>query len=463
MYIQTLKNVQDMANNNEDGVNVTIAGWIRTTRISKNVGFIEISDGTCMKSVQIVIDKNLDNYDVVSKLSIGSCIIVSGKLVLIKNVRQIFEIQAAKIIIEGFSDATYPLQKKKHSLEYLRTMPHLRPRTNTFQAVFKVRSVLTHAINLFLQERGFVYIATPCITTSDCEGAGEVFKISTLDFANIPMHNGCVDYSKDFFGKETFMTVSGQLNVEPFCMAFRNVYTFGPCFRAENSNTTRHAAEFWQVEPEMAFADLYDIIKVIEEMVKYIISYVLENAREEIMFFNEYVENGLIDKLENVISSEFAIITYSEAIDILLKSGKTFEIPVESGGGIQTEYERFLSEEVFKKPVFVTNYPKEVKPFYTRLNEDGKYVAATDLLFPGIGEIVGASQREERYDVLLDRIEELNLNIDDYLWYTELRKYGTCTHSGFGMGIERMVRFITGMVNIRDVIPFPRTPKSADF
>lgn len=463
MIPSTIKSMFENAVNQEGKITL-LAGWVRTIRISKNVGFIEINDGTCLKSVQVVIDDNLENYVEISKLSVGACLVVTGSVVLTPNSKQKFEIRAQKIEIEGKSDIAYPLQKKGHSFEFLRTIPHLRSRTNTYSAVFRVRSILTHAINLFLNERGFIYIATPCITTSDCEGAGEVFRISTLDFANIPKSDmGNVDYSKDFFGKETFMTVSGQLNVEPFCMAFRNVYTFGPCFRAENSNTTRHVAEFWQVEPEMAFANLSDIMKVIEDMVKYIIAYVLENAPDEMTFFDEHIEKGIIEKLKNVISSEFACISYSEAIDLLKKSGEKFEIPIKWGVGIQTEYERYLAEVVFKRPVFVIDYPKEIKSFYMRLNEDKKTVAATDLLFPGIGEIVGASQREERYDVLLNRIKELNLNPKDYWWYTELRKYGTCTHSGFGMGIERMTRFITGMENIRDVIPYPRAPKFADF
>ncbi len=447
-----------------EGASVVIGGWIRTIRTSKNVGFIDVNDGSCFKNVQVIFDKDLPNYSEAEKLTTGSTIVVEGEVVLTPNSKQPYEIKANKINIEGKCDISYPLQKKKHSFEYLRTIAHLRPRTNTFSAVFRVRSILTHAIQLFLYQRGFVYITTPCITTSDCEGAGEAFRISTFDFANVPMNTDkTVDYSKDFFGKEAFMTVSGQLNVEPFCTAFRNVYTFGPSFRAENSNTSRHVAEFWQVEPEMAFADLKDMIQVVEDMTKFIIKFVLDNAPEELEFFDKFIEKGLIEKLTRIVESDFASITYTEAIDILLKSGKEFEIPVKWGGGIQTEYERYLADEVYKRPVFVTDYPKESKAFYMRLNDDDKTVAATDLLFPGLGEIVGASQREERYDVLVQRIKELGLEVEDYDWYLELRKFGTCVHSGFGLGVERMIQFITGMENIRDVVPYPRAPKSAEF
>ena len=447
-----------------EGASVVIGGWIRTIRTSKNVGFIDVNDGSCFKNVQVIFDKDLPNYSEAEKLTTGSTIVVEGEVILTPNSKQPYEIKANKINIEGKCDISYPLQKKKHSFEYLRTIAHLRPRTNTFSAVFRVRSILTHAIQLFLYQRGFVYITTPCITTSDCEGAGEAFRISTFDFANVPMNTDkTVDYSKDFFGKEAFMTVSGQLNLEPFCTAFRNVYTFGPSFRAENSNTSRHVAEFWQVEPEMAFADLKDMMQVVEDMTKFIIKFVLDNAPEELEFFDKFIEKGLIEKLTKIVESDFASITYTEAIAILLKSGKEFEIPVKWGGGIQTEYERYLADEVYKRPVFVTDYPKESKAFYMRLNDDDKTVAATDLLFPGLGEIVGASQREERYDVLVQRIKELGLEVEDYGWYLELRKFGTCVHSGFGLGVERMIQFITGMENIRDVVPYPRTPKSAEF
>lgn len=443
---------------------IKLGGWVRTARLSKNIGFIELYDGTIQKTIQIVYDSQMEGFEEISKVIAGTCLIVEGKIVLSPNEKQKYEIQATKIEIMGTSDAAYPLQKKRHSYEYLRTLPHLRARTNLFSAVFRVRSILNYAIHNYLKEKGFVYIPTPCITTSDCEGAGETFKITTVDFDNVPLdENGKMDYSQDFFGKPAYMTVSGQLNVEPFCTAFRNVYTFGPCFRAENSNTTRHVAEFWQVEPEMAFAELDDLIETIEDMSKYIIKYVLDNAMLELKLFDEYVEKGLIEKLQNVVNSEFAKITYNEAIEILKSADQEFSVPAEWGGGIQTEHERYLADVVYKRPVFVTDYPKEVKAFYMRVNDDGKTVAATDLLFPGLGEIVGASEREERYDVLVKRIKELGLNVEEYDWYCDLRRFGTCKHSGFGMGVERMMRFVTGMENIRDVIPYPRAPKYAEF
>lgn len=463
MKIKTLKEIFEEANKGQLG-KVELAGWVRTSRLSKNIGFIELYDGTIQKTMQIVYDEKIENFKEIAKITIGSCLKVEGDIILSPNPKQKYEVQATRITIYGLSDESYPLQKKRHSYEFLRTIPHLRARTNLFSAIFRVRSVLNYAIHNYLKEKGFVYIPTPCITTSDCEGAGEVFKITTIDFDNVPVaEDGKMDYSKDFFGKPAYMTVSGQLNVEPFCTAFRNVYTFGPCFRAENSNTTRHVAEFWQVEPEMAFADLDDLIETIEDMTKYIIKYVLKNAMLELELFDEFIEKGLIEKLKNVANSNFARVKYDEAIEILQKSKHEFSIPVEWGGGLQTEYERYLADEVYKKPVFVTDYPKEVKAFYMRVNDDKKTVAATDLLFPGLGEIVGASEREERYDILMERIEELGLNPKEYSWYCDLRKFGTCTHSGFGMGIERMMRFITGMDNIRDVIPYPRAPKYAEF
>ena len=443
---------------------VTVAGWVRTIRSSKDFGFIELNDGSCQRNIQVVFDRTLANYDEVEKQNVSACLIIEGDVVLTPEARQPLEIHATAITVHGESTPDFPIQKKKHSFEYLRTVAHLRPRTNTFTAVFRVRSVLTYAIHQYLQENGFVYVATPCVTTSDCEGAGEVFRISTMDVDNPPRKDdGTVDWSKDFFGKQTFMTVSGQLNVEPFIWGFRKVYTFGPCFRAENSNTPRHAAEFWQVEPEMAFADLNDLMDTIEGLSKYVIRYVLEHCPEEIKFFDTFMEKGLIEKLEHTINSDFARIPYREALDILNKSGVKFDIPAEWGTGIQTEHEKYLADEVFKRPVFVTDYPKECKSFYMRLNDDGETVAATDLLFPGLGEIVGSSQREERYDVLMQRVHELGLNEEDYKWYLDLRRFGSCQHSGFGMGVERMMRYITGMENIRDVIPYPRTPNTAEF
>jgi asparaginyl-tRNA synthetase len=447
-----------------DGQDVKLAGWARTTRASKNFGFIELNDGTAFRNVQIVFDSGLENFDQISGTPTGSSLIVEGTLVATPAAQQPFEVRAASITIHGLSDSSYPLQKKRHSLEYLRTIAHLRPRTNTFSAVFRVRSLMTYAIHKYLNENGFVYVATPCITTSDCEGAGETFRVTTLDIDNPPRtEDGKVDYTKDFFGRESFMTVSGQLNLEPFAHAFRKVYTFGPSFRAENSNTPRHVAEFWQVEPEIAFCDLEGVMDVAEEMSKYVISYVLENAPDEMAFFDRLIEKGVIEKLEKVVSSEYARVRYNEAVRLLQDSGAKFDISPAWGGGIQTEHERYLCEHIFKRPVFVTDYPKEIKAFYMRQNDDQKTVAATDLLFPGIGEVVGGSQREERYEKLLSRIEEMGLNKEEYWWYLDLRKYGTCIHSGFGMGTERLLRFITGMDNIRDVIPYPRTPRSAEF
>lgn len=463
MNVTSIKELYEKAPQLKDTVVVT-GGWIRTARRSKNVGFIELYDGTCYNTLQIVYSPELPGVEEVDALNTGSCIIVEGRLIHTPDGKQEYEIHADRIDIEGACDPSYPLQKKRHGFEYLRTIPHLRPRTNTFSAVFRVRSILTFAIHKYLTDRGFVNVTTPCITTSDCEGAGETFRITTIDPANVPLDaDGNVDYTKDFFGKKTYMTVSGQLNVEPFALALRNVYTFGPSFRAENSNTPRHAAEFWQVEPEMAFCDLDGLIATIEDMSKYIIGYVLEHCPDELAFFDKFIEPGLIEKLKKTVSCDFARITHKEAIKILKESGKQFEIPVTDDCAIQTEYEKYLAEEYFGRPVFVTDYPKGHKAFYMKVNDDGETVAATDLLFPGLGEIVGASEREARYDVLLQRINEMGLDPNEYAWYLDLRRFGTATHSGFGMGVERMMRFITGIDNIRDVIAYPRTPKNAEF
>ena len=444
--------------------NVSISGWIRTLRSSKAFGFIEVNDGSFFKNIQVVFEEELENFAEIAKLPISSSLTIEGKLVLTPDAKQPFELKATKIVIVGMSSIDYPLQKKRHSFEYLRTIAHLRPRSNAFSAVFRVRSLTAFAIHEFFQKRGFVYTHTPIITGSDCEGAGEMFRISTLDLSDVPLgEDKKVDYSKDFFGKETSLTVSGQLAAEAFALAFRNVYTFGPTFRAENSNTARHAAEFWMIEPEIAFADLKDDMKLAEDMMKYIIKYVMENAPEEMEFFNSFVDKGLIERLNGVVNSEFGQVTYTEAVDILQKSGKEFQYPVTWGCDLQTEHERYLTEEVYKKPLFVTDYPKEIKSFYMRINEDNKTVAAMDLLVPGIGEIIGGSQREERQDILEARMEECGLNKEDYWWYLELRKFGGTKHAGFGLGFERAIMYITGMSNIRDVIPFPRTTGSAEF
>lgn len=446
------------------GQTVTVGGWVRTIRASNKFGFIEINDGSFFKNLQVVFEEELDNFKEVSKYNVGAAIIVTGKVELTPDAKQPFEIKAEKIELEGASAPEFPLQKKRHSLEYLRTIAHLRPRTNTFAAVFRVRSVAAYAIHQFFQDRGFVYVHTPIVTGSDCEGAGEMFRLTTLDLNNVPKTEaGQIDVSKDFFGKETNLTVSGQLEAETYAMAFRSVYTFGPTFRAENSNTPRHAAEFWMIEPEIAFADLKDDMDLAEDMVRYMINYVMEHCPEEIEFFNSFVDKGLIERLNNVRNSDFGRVSYTEAIELLKKSGKEFEYPVSWGVDLQTEHERYLTEEIFKKPVFVTDYPKEIKAFYMRLNDDGKTVAATDLLVPGIGELIGGSQREERLDVLVDRIKEMGLNEEDYWWYLELRKYGGTKHAGFGLGFERAIMYLTGMGNIRDVIPFPRTAKNAEF
>lgn len=445
------------------GKEVTVGGWIRSIRDSKTFGFIVINDGTFFEPLQVVYSDKLDNFDVISKLNVGAAIIVRGTLVETPNAKQPFEIQAESVEVEGPSTGEYPLQKKRHSFEYLRTISHLRPRTNTFQAVFRVRSLIAYAIHKFFQEREFVYVHTPLITGSDCEGAGEMFRVTTLDMENLPKTpEGAIDYAQDFFGKETNLTVSGQLNGETFAQAFKNIYTFGPTFRAENSNTTRHAAEFWMIEPEIAFADLKDDMMLAESMLKYVIRYVLDHALEEMNFFNSFVDKGLIDRLKHVEQSEFAHVTYTEAIEILEKNNDRFEYKVSWGADLQTEHERYLTEEVYKRPVFVTDYPKEIKAFYMKLNEDGKTVAAMDCLVPGIGEIIGGSQREDDYDKLVKRMEECGLNQEDYDFYLDLRKYGSTRHAGFGLGFERCVMYLTGMQNIRDVVPFPRTVKNCE-
>ena len=458
--------VKDLYKDLESYVNatVTISGWVRTIRDSKNFGFIEINDGSFFKNIQVVFDTSLSNFEEVRKLTISSSLIVTGEVVQTENAKQPFEVKAHNIQIVNQADLDYPLQKKKHSFEYLRTISHLRPRTNTFNAVFRVRSVLSYAIHKFFQERGFVYVHTPIITGSDCEGAGEMFRVTAIDLDNPPKdENGAVDFSKDFFGKSSHLTVSGQLDVETFAHAFRNVYTFGPTFRAENSNTVKHAAEFWMIEPEICFADLNDDMNLAEDMIKYIISYVLENAPEEMEFFNQFIDNSLFEKLHNVLNSDFGRITYTDAIKELEKANDKFEFPVSWGIDLQTEHERYLSEKVFGRPVFVTDYPAEIKAFYMKQNPDGKTVAACDLLAPGIGEIIGGSQREDNFEKLNARLKELNLSEKDYWWYMDLRRYGSCVHSGFGLGFERMMMYLTGMQNIRDVLPFPRTPNNCEF
>ena len=434
-------------------------------RVSKNFGFIELNDGSFFKNIQIVFEaERLKNYEEISKQNVGAALIIKGLLVETPEAKQPFEVKATQIDVEGTSTPDYPLQKKRHSVEFLREIAYLRPRTNLFSATFRVRSLIAMAIHEFFQGKGFVYTHTPIITGSDCEGAGEMFRVTTLDLDNLPRTaDGKVDYSKDFFGKETNLTVSGQLSAETFAMAFRNVYTFGPTFRAENSNTTRHAAEFWMIEPEMAFADLNDNMEIAEEMLKYIIQYVLDNAPEEMEFFNSFVDKGLLDRLHNILDNEFGRVTYTEAVELLKKSGHTFEYPVEWGIDLQTEHERYLTEQIYKKPVFVTDYPVEIKAFYMRLNDDKKTVAAMDLLVPGVGEIIGGSQREERLEVLENRMNELGLKKEDYWWYLDLRKYGGTRHAGFGLGFERAVMYLTGVGNIRDVLPYPRTVNNAEF
>ena len=443
---------------------VTLQGWVRTVRDSKTFGFIELNDGSFFKNVQIVFNDSLDNFEDICKMTISSSIEVTGTLVVTENAKQPFEIQAEKVNILSNSDSSYPLQKKRHSFEYLRTIAHLRPRTNTFSAVFRVRSSFAYAIHKFFQERGFVYVHTPILTASDAEGAGEMFNVNSFDLENVPkLDDGQVDFSKDFFGKHAHLTVSGQLNGETYAEAFRNIYTFGPTFRAENSNTVKHAAEFWMIEPEICFADLNDDMDLAEDMIKYTFQYVLDNCPEEMEFFNQFVDKTLLDRLNNVIHSDFARISYTDAIKELEKANDKFEFKVSWGVDLQTEHERYLCENVFKKPVFVTDYPTDIKAFYMKQNPDGKTVAAADLLAPGIGEIIGGSQREEDYDKLISRMKELDMPLENYNWYLDLRKYGSCVHSGFGLGFERAIMYLTGMQNIRDVIPFPRTPKNCDF
>ena len=443
---------------------IQVSGWIRTVRDSKSFGFIELNDGSFFKNLQIVFDDSLSNFEEIRKLTISSSIEVTGILVKTENAKQPFEIKAKEVKIIAISASDYPLQKKRHTMEYLRTISHLRPRTNTFNAVFRVRSVLSYAIHKFFQENNFVYVHTPIITGSDAEGAGEMFNLNTFDLNNVPKtEEGKVDFSKDFFGKPAHLTVSGQLNVETYAFAFRNVYTFGPTFRAENSNTVKHAAEFWMIEPEICFADLKDDMDLAESMLKYVINYVLENCPEEMEFFNNFIDKGLLDRLNNVVNSEFGRISYTDAVKELEKHNNEFEYKVSWGVDLQTEHERYLSEKIFKKPVFVTDYPQEIKAFYMKLNQDGKTVAAADLLAPGIGEIIGGSQREDSLEKLQNKIKELNMDEKDYWWYLDLRKYGSVPHSGFGLGFERLMMYITGMQNIRDVIPFPRTPKNCEF
>ena len=442
---------------------IEIGGWVKNKRPSKQFGFIVLNDGTYFNPVQVVYNDTIENFQEISKINVGAALIVKGTLVMTPGAKQPFEIQASSVFVEGPSTGDYPLQPKKHSMEFLRSITHLRPRANTFQAVFRIRSLAAMAIHEFFQDRDFVYVHTPLITGSDCEGAGEMFQVTTLDLNNIPKNeDGSIDFSQDFYGKPTNLTVSGQLNGETFAMAFRNIYTFGPTFRAEKSNTTRHASEFWMIEPEMAFADLDDLLRVEEDMLKYIISYVLEHAPEEMNFFNSFVDKGLLDRLNNILNNDFGRITYTDAVALLEKHNDKFDYPVSWGCDLQTEHERFLTEEIFKKPVVVTDYPKEIKAFYMKLNPDGKTVAAVDCLVPGVGEITGGSQREDNYEVLKARIEELGMNPDDYGFYMDLRKYGSCRHAGFGLGFERCVMYLTGIGNIRDAIPFPRTVNNCE-
>ena len=455
-----ITSIRDIFRNREKYLNqtVTVGGWVRSNRAQKSFGFVVLNDGTFFEPLQVVYADGLANFEAIGRVNVGAALIVTGRLVPTPQAKQPFEIQAEEVVVEGESTGDYPLQKKRHTLEYLRTIPHLRARTNTFQAVFRVRSLCAYAIHKFFQERDFVYVHTPIITGSDCEGAGEMFQVTTLDLNKLPLtEDGAIDYSKDFFNKPTNLTVSGQLNGETYAMAFKNIYTFGPTFRAENSNTTRHAAEFWMIEPEIAFADLKDDMILAESMIKYIINYVLENAPEEMAFFNQFIDKGLIERLRHVADSEFGHVTYTEAIELLEKHNDKFEYKVSWGCDLQTEHERYLTEEIFKRPVFVTDYPKEIKAFYMKLNDDGRTVAAMDCLVPGIGEIIGGSQREDDLTKLAGRMEELGLNKEDYDFYLDLRRFGTARHAGFGLGFERCVMYVTGMQNIRDVVPFPRT------
>ncbi len=460
-----LTDIRDLYRNTKEyaGKEVTVGGWVRNNRDSKTFGFLVINDGTFFETLQVVYSDTLANFEEISKINVGAAVVVKGTIVETPDAKQPFEMQATEVLVEGPSNADYPLQKKRHTFEYLRTISHLRPRTNTFQAVFRVRSLIAYAIHTFFMERGFVYVHTPLITGSDCEGAGEMFQVTTMDLNNIPKtEDGKVDFSKDFFNKPTNLTVSGQLNVETYAFAFKNVYTFGPTFRAENSNTTRHAAEFWMIEPEMAFADLKDDMILAESMLKFVIRYVLENAPEEMNFFNNFVDKGLIERLNHVVNSDFGHVTYTEAIKILEQHNDEFDYKVLWGCDLQTEHERYLTEKEFKRPVFVTDYPKEIKAFYMKLNDDGKTVAAMDCLVPGIGEIIGGSQREDKLELLEQRMEELGLNKEDYDFYLDLRRFGSVRHAGFGLGFERCVMYLTGMGNIRDVIPFPRTVNNCD-
>ena len=444
---------------------ITVGGWVRTIRDMKNFGFVELNDGSCFRNLQVVLDAGaLENYAQAASQNVGAALIVTGTVVLTPDAKQPLELKASKVEVEGVSSPDYPLQKKRHSIEFLRTIQHLRPRTNLFSATFRVRSVAAYAIHEFFQQRGFVYVHTPIITGSDCEGAGEMFRVTTLDMDNPPRtEDGKVDFAQDFFGKPTNLTVSGQLNAENFAMAFGDVYTFGPTFRAENSNTARHAAEFWMIEPEMAFCDLKGDMDVAEAMIKFVIRRTMERCPDELAFFNSFVDKGLLERLEHVASSDFGRVSYTEAVEILKKHNDKFDYKVEWGTDLQTEHERYLTEQIYKKPVFVTDYPKEIKAFYMRMNDDGKTVAAADCLVPGIGEIIGGSQREERLELLESRIRELGMNPEDYWWYCDLRRYGSCRHAGFGLGFERMVMYLTGVSNIRDVLPHPRTVGSADF
>ena len=444
---------------------VVVHGWVRGNRSSNQFGFLSINDGTFFTPLQVVYEAdNLANFTEISKVHLAAGVTVRGTLALTPEAKQPFEIKAKEIVVEADSQSDYPLQKKRHTMEFMREIAHLRPRSNTFSAVYRVRSIVAYAIHKFFQEQNFVYVHAPIITGSDAEGAGEMFQVTTLDTDNLPRtEDGKIDYSQDFFGKETNLTVSGQLEAEAFALAFRNVYTFGPTFRAENSNTARHASEFWMIEPEIAFADLQDDMDLAEAMVKYIITYTLEHAPEEMNFFNQFIDKGLLERLDHIVNSSFERVTYTEAVEILQKSGKEFQYPVEWGLELQTEHERYLTEEVYKKPIFVTDYPKDCKAFYMRLNDDGKTVAACDMLVPGVGEIIGGSQREERLDVLEARMKELGISENGYEWYLDLRRYGGVKHAGYGLGFERMIMYLTGMSNIRDVLPFPRTPKSAEF
>ena len=463
--IMELTDIRELYNSPDKfiGQEITVGGWVRSLRDSKAFGFIVLNDGTYFQPLQVVYHDNLENFQTISKMNVGSALVVTGTIVATPEAKQPFEMQATEVVVEGASTPDYPLQKKRHTFEYLRTISHLRPRTNTFQAVFRVRSLIAYAIHTFFMERGFVYVHTPLITGSDCEGAGEMFQVTTMDLSNPPRNeDGSIDYSQDFFGKPTNLTVSGQLNGETYAFAFKNIYTFAPTFRAENSNTTRHAAEFWMIEPEMCFADLADDMQLAEDMLKFVIRYVLEHAPEEMNFFNQFVDKGLIERLNHVANSEFGHVTYTEAIEILEKNNDKFDYKVSWGCDLQTEHERYLTEEIFKRPVFVTDYPKDIKAFYMKLNEDGKTVAAMDCLVPGIGEIIGGSQREDRLEVLEARMDEMGLNKEDYGFYLDLRKYGSARHAGFGLGFERCVMYLTGMGNIRDVLPFPRTVNNCE-